>query len=158
MWQLTNGHAFIQMIYSRDDELLDCEYLSEPKFVRQFVTKYYHEVYEAEKARNLSTTSSSHYQPESVHHNIKFRHYMKNEEESTIDLTDTDGDAFGMRNLTYHRLWTEADVPKDLLAIMDYDVLKQQCDERHRQMQRIVNDLGSHNEDTRQNATDHLNR
>lgn len=146
------------MIYSLDDELLDCEYLSERQFVRQFVTKFYDEVYQAEKARNLSTISTSYYQPESVHHNRKFRHYVKNEEVPVIDFTDTDGDAFGMRNLTYHRLWTEDDVPKDLQTIMDYDVLKEQCDERHRQMQRIVNDLDSHSEDTRQNATDHLNR
>lgn len=146
------------MIYSRDDELLDCEYLSERQFVRQFVTKFYHEVYQAEKARNHSIISTSYYQPESVHTNRKFRHYVKNEEVAVIDSTDANDDAFGMRNLTYHRLWTEADVPKDLLAIMDYDVLKQQCDERHRQMQLIVNDLDSHSEDTRQNATNHLNR
>lgn len=146
------------MIYSRDDDLLDCEYLSNAQFVRQFVIKFYDEVYQAEKARNLSTISTSYYQPESVHHTRKFRHYVKNEEDPAIDLKNGNGDAFGMRNLTYHRLWTEADVPKDLLAMMDYDVLKQQCDDRHRQMQRIVNDLDSHHEDTRQNATDHLNR
>lgn len=159
LWQLSNGHSFIQMIYSRDDDLLDCEYLSERQFVRQFVTKFYDEVYQAEKARNLSTISTSYYQPESVHHNRKFRHFVKNEEAPTIDFADAgDADAFGMRNLTYHQLWTKADVPHDLQALMDYDVLKQQCDERHRQMQRIVRNLDSHSEATRQNATEHLNR
>lgn len=146
------------MIYSRDDELLDCEYLSERQFVRQFVTKFYDEVYQAEKARNLSTISTSYYQPESVHHNRKFRHFMKNEEAPVIDFADTTTDVFGMRNLTYHRLWNEDEIPEDLQTIMDYDVLKRQCDERHHQMQHIVNDLDSPDEDTRQNATDHLHR
>lgn len=146
------------MIYSRDEQLLDCEYLSERKFVRQFVRKFHDEVYQAEKIRNMTTSSTSYYQPESLHHNRKFRHYVQNEEVPSIDITDMDGDAFGMRNLTYHRLWSASDVPNDLQSIMDYEQLKQQCDERHRQMQRIVNDLDSHSDDVRQNATDHLNR
>lgn len=139
---------------------MDCEYLTENSFVHQFETKFYDEIQRAEKLRNLSTISTSYYQPESIQSNHKFRHYLRNKE-STISAAAIDNDnddVFGMRNLTYHRLWSKSDIPDDLQPMMSYKQLKIQCDKRHKQMQRIVSDLSSDNQNEKKNATDHLNR
>lgn len=149
------------MIYSReDDSLADCEYLTERKFVRQFVTKFHDEVSQAERARNLTAGSTSYYEPESKHYAQKFRHLLK----SDVEPEESEGseysgpDAFGMRNITFRRLFSESDIPLDLQDITDVDVLKQQCDDRHSQMERLLTDLNSDDQSERQNATDHLTR
>ncbi|KAG4070106.1 hypothetical protein HA402_013349 [Bradysia odoriphaga] len=151
LWQLSNGMAFIQMIYSRDDELIDCEYVRERSFVKGFLNKFYDEV-ETARSRNFSTPQ--HYDIRksmmSGDHGIPFDFQEKSDE--------SDDDAFGMRNLEYKQLRQNADVPDDMLPLMNYKNLKLQCDERHRQMKRIVYDLNSDHEESRRNATDHLER
>lgn len=161
LWQLTNGHSFIQIIYSRDDDsLADCEYLTEPKFVRKFITKFHDEVYQAETVRNMSTKLKSYYEPESKHLARKFRHYLNNHNNDDVHMENENSgtDAFGMRNITYHRIFTESDIPIDLLNIINVDELKHQCDERHNQMQKILSDLNSDDHTERRNATNHLSR
>lgn len=74
-----------------------------------------------------------------------------------LDETEND-DAFGLRNLTFHHIWDEADIPDDLKPLMDYSSLKTQCDQRHEQLKRIVNNLSSTSETERNNATEHLSR
>ncbi|XP_037032405.1 uncharacterized protein LOC119071570 isoform X2 [Bradysia coprophila] len=150
LWQLSNGMAFIQMIYSRDDELIDCEYVRERSFVKGFLNKFYDEV-ETARSRNFSSPQ---------HYDIK-QSMMSGDHGLPFDFQEadeSDNDAFGMRNLEYKQLRQNADVPDDMLPLMNYKNLKLQCDERHRQMKRIVYDLNSDHEESRRNATDQLER
>lgn len=149
LWQLSNGLAFIQMIYSRDDELIDCEYVREKSFVNGFLNKFYDEI-ELARSRNFSSPQNNHHK-QSMTGDREYNFYDKPEE------SDTD-DAFGMRNLEYKQLRHNTDVPDDMLPLMNYKNLKLQCDERHRQMKRIVYDLSSDHEESRRNATEHLER
>lgn len=152
LWQLSNGMAFIQMIYSREDELIDCEYVRERSFVKGFLNKFYNEV-ETARSRNFSSPQNYDFkQSLAGDHGIPFDFLGKSDE------SGDDVDAFGMRNLDYKQLRNSADVPDDMLPLMNYKNLKLQCDERHRQMKRIVYDLNSDHEESRRNATDHLER
>lgn len=143
------------MIYSRDDELIDCEYVRERSFVRGFLNKFYSEV-ESARSRNFSSSTPENYDfnksPSTDRHGILPFDFQEKSDESDAD------DAFGMRNLEYKQLRQNADVPDDMLPLMNYKNLKLQCDERHRQMKRIVYDLNSDHEESRRNATDHLER
>lgn len=148
------------MIYSRDDELIDCEYVREKSFVKGFLNKFYNEV-ETARSRNFSSPLNNHFK-KSMTSDREFRQFTKNgeipynfyekPEESEFD------DAFGMRNLEYKQLRHSTDVPDDMFPLLNYNNLKLQCDERHRQMKRIVYDLNSDHVERRRNATDHLER
>ena len=152
--------AFIQMIYSREDELIDCEYVHEKSFVNGFLDKFYKEV-DIARSRNFSSPLNDHFQ-KSMISDREFRQFNENgeipydfyekPEENDIE------DAFGMRNLKYKELRHNSDVPDDILPLMNYKNLRIQCDERHRQMKQIVQDLDSHHEERRRNATEHLER
>ncbi len=148
------------MIYSRDDELIYCEYVREKSFIRGFLNKFYHEI-ETARSRNFSSPINDHFK-KSMTSDREFRQFNENGEISNDfyerpEESDFD-DAFGMRNLEYKQIRHNADVPDDMLPLMDYKNLKLQCDERHRQMKRIVYDLNSEHEESRRNATDHLER
>lgn len=156
LWQLTNGRAFIQVIYSRDDELIDCEYLTRKSFVNEFTQTFYNEIYRAGKLRNnpLLTNISmvaSHQEQKQQHSDEPSSDYSYFDENENQDV-------FGLRNLSYHQLWSESDIPDDLRPLMNYDLLKKQCDNRHEQLKHIVDGLGSNDVTERTNATEHLNR
>lgn len=156
MWQLTNGRAFIQIIYSRDDEVIDCEYLTKRSFVNEFTQTFYKEIHRAGKLRNnpLLTNVSliASYQQQNQHLG----------ESSSTDYSFADenegDDVFGSRNLSYHQLWSESDIPVDLRPLMNYESLKKQCDLRHEQLKHIVDGLESNDAYERSNATEHLSR
>lgn len=181
LWQLTNGVAFIQMIYSKDDELIDCEYVRQKSFVRDFLSKFHGEIAVA-RARNFTAPA-----PRRRHHH---RHHADEDVALTDALQDfralTLGseaqeevadngmrrlydsaeqaddeaaeDAFGMRTLQYRQLHGASDVPDDMVPLLRYGQLKRQCDERHQQMKRIVHDMASGEADRREAATEHLER
>lgn len=146
LWQLTNGISFIQIIYSRDDDVIDCEYLSDSDTSHQFIEKFYQEIHEMDKINNFGF-----YGP-------KFRHNFENSMSKFILDANSDDKLFDVRNITYQRLFSETDIPNDLLPMLSFTELKQQCDERHRHMMRVANDMSSENELVRENATQHLNR
>lgn len=148
------------MIYSRDDDLIDCEYVSEKSFVNGFLDKFYNEV-ELARSRNFSSPLNDHFK-KSMTSNREFRQFNENgvvpydfyEEPEESEVAD----AFGMRNLKYKELKDDMDVPDDILPLMNYKNLKMQCDAQHRQMKRIVDDLNGDHEESRRNATEHLER
>lgn len=158
LWQLSNGMAFIQMIYSKDDELIDCEYVRKKDFVRGFLSKFYDE-FDSARARNFTTP------PTAIGHK-NHRRTMSSSEDidselqySYADANDrTSRDAFGMRTLEYRQLRNDADLPDDMRPLMNYNGLKVQCDNRHRQMKRIVHEMNSEHPESRKNATKHLER
>lgn len=149
--------AFIQMIYSKDDELIDCEYVRKKDFVRGFLSKFYGEV-DSARARNFTTpppamglrnhriTSSS----ENIDSELQYSYADADDQSSR--------DAFGMRTLEYRQLHDDADLPDDMRPLMNYNGLKVQCDNRHRQMKRIVHEMNSEHPESRKNATKHLER
>lgn len=156
------------MIYSKDDELLDCEYVRQKEFVRGFLKTFYDEV-EVARARNFTAPSAHH---KTRHHllddtlndfemfsdpanSLKVAHMERDDEEDSDGLT---GDAFGMRSLEYKEVRREGDLPAELIPLLDYNRLKAECDVRHKQMKQIVHDMSSEHEERREAATDTLNR
>lgn len=147
------------MIYSRDDELIDCEYVREKSFVKGFLNKFYNEV-ETARSRNFSSPLNNHFK-KSMTSDHEFQQFTENGQ-IPYDFyerpEESDDDAFGMRNLEYKQLQRNTDVPDDMFPLLNYKNLQFQCDERHRQMKSIVYDLSSDHEESRRNATDHLER
>lgn len=139
------------MIYANDDELIDCEYVRRKGFVRGFLTKFFDEIATA-RARNFTAPPTL--------NDADQRYYSAAAVAPEYDdgLTTTSADAFGMRTLEYRRLDGKADVPEELKPLMRYGDLKRQCDERHRQMKRIVHDMASGETDRVEAATEKLER
>lgn len=158
MWQLSNGIAFIQMIYAQGEELIDCEYVRQKSFISDFLKQFYDEVNQA-KARNFTTPADS-WKNTKPMHQVTDRDFRRFNEENIIpeDYYEPAEDAFGMRNLTYHQIRQDTDLPDDIKPLMNYKHLKAQCDERHRQMQKIVHHMNDENEEKRVAASDHLDR
>lgn len=155
------------MIYSADDELIDCEYQRQKPLVRDFLTKFHSEVATA-RARNF-TAPPAHRQR---HHprrtpsaelsqTLRDFHAITGVEVPDTTPADADvsaDDAFGMRTLQYVRLSGKHDIPADLRPLMQYGALKQQCDQRHAQLKRIVHDMQSDELERREAATESLQR
>lgn len=137
------------MIYSLDNELLDCEYLKGRNFAEQFVEKFYNEIDQAERLHKFTAFAFS---------LPKLRHHPHRDATKIDWAMDSDDEMFGMRNISYQPLATMHDVPEDLAVILNYEQLKVQCDDHHHQMMRIVNDSESDDHTSRLNASDHLNR
>lgn len=136
------------MIYSKEDELIDCEYVRKKEFVNGFLNQFFNEISTA-RARNFTTPTNYH----------KLVHQSMSGDGEMMEMSDAAAmDAFGMRNLEYKQIRDENDVPADILPLMNYNNLKRQCDNRHRQMKRIVHDMNSEHPENRKNATEHLNR
>lgn len=154
------------MIYSKDDELLDCEYVRQKGFVRGFLKTFYDEV-DVARARNFSSPSPQHQKrhPHLMANTLNdfealsspahaLQYDQIDDEYDTHDVAD----AFGMRALKYTVVRGASDLPDELMPLLDYHSLKAQCDVRHKQMQHIVHDLSSEHEERREAATDSLNR
>lgn len=149
LWQLSYDDTFIQMIYSLDNDLLDCEYLKGRNFAEEFVQKFYDEI---ERAKHLHKFSVSIFTLPKIRHRI-------HRNVSKVDIAmNSDDEIFGMKNISYRPLNTMNDVPDDLAVILNYENLKTQCDNNHRQMMQIIDDSQSKDQIKQINATNHLNR
>lgn len=149
LWQLSYDDSFIQMIYSLDNDLLDCEYLRGRNFAEEFVQKFYDEIERAEHLHKFSTFALT---------LPKHRHRI-HRRLSKVDITmNSDDEIFDMEDISYQPLNTMNDVPDDLAVILSYENLKTQCDKNHRQMMQIIDDSQSKNQTKKINATKHLNR
>lgn len=154
------------MIYSADDELIDCEYQRQKPLVREFLTKFHSEVATA-RARNF-TAPPAHQQrhhlwrtpSDELSETLRDFHTITGVEvpDTTPADSDVTDDAFGMRTLQYVRLSGKHDIPADLRPLMQYGALKKQCDQRHTQLKRIVHDMQSDESERREAATESLQR
>lgn len=145
LWQLSNGHQFIQMIYSSIDfDLIDCEYVGNHEFVDSFLKKFYNEIETADRLRNFSSLITPSYK-------------LYRSQNDLTGLFESDN-GFGMRNLSYAHLQTDEDVPNELVPLLNYDHLKEQCDSKHQQMLRVIKDLKSSRKTDQDNASEHLSR
>lgn len=167
---MSNGLAFIQMIYSKDDELLDCEYVRQKGFVRGFLKTFYDEV-DVARARNFTAPPAQHKRRhhllddtlndfEAFSNPARSLQYaqMEVDEDDDEERSEVTSDAFGMRSLEYKEVRREEDLPAELIPLLDYSSLKAQCDVRHKQMKQIVHDMSSEQDDRREAATETLNR
>lgn len=166
LWQLSDGRSFIQMIYTSDGQLMDCEYLRQKKLIADFLNRFYAEI-EVARARNFTSPLSvprSHHSLVSDH---DFREYLDNGvatpemedlQYSVQEFQEGQQDAFGLRNLTFIRLESDGDVPEDLHEQLNYRRLKHQCDQRHAQMRDLAHGLESSDPQEKQSAGESLQR
>lgn len=156
------------MIYTSDDELIDCEYIRQKKLVQDFHDKFYTEV-DTARARNFTTPLIVPQHSKPLISNHDFREFIENgvvtsEMEELRDNLEGfssnayAGEVFGMRNLTYTKLNDLKDVPSELRKWLSYHQLKEQCDNRHRQMKKIVHKLHSEDPAEKKAAKEHLER
>lgn len=171
LWQLSDGRSFIQMIYTSDGQLMDCEYLRQKKLIADFLNRFYAEI-EVARARNFTSPLSVPLNHHSLVSDHDFREYLDNGV-ATSEMEDLqfsvqefqDGqssawqkDAFGLRNLTFVRLESDGDVPEDLREQLNYRRLKHQCDQRHSQMRDLAHGLQSNDPQEQQTAGESLQR
>lgn len=166
LWQLSDGRSFIQMIYTSDGQLMDCEYLRQKKLVADFLNRFYAEI-EVARARNFTSPLSVPRNHHSLVSDHDFREYLDNGV-ATPEMEDLQysvqesaawpQDAFGLRNLTYIRLESDGDVPEDLREQLNYRRLKHQCDQRHLQMRDLAHGLQSSDPQEQQTAGETLQR
>lgn len=172
LWQLSDGKAFIQVIFTSEHQLIDCEYVRQREIVKHFLTKFYRDIAQA-KARNF--TSYSNYIPH--HHKIhlsdhEFRQFIDtgvlaseiDDIQNNLDEFDTSSkfedevDEFGLRNVAYKKLESENDLPEDIRRWMDVRSLRVMCNKRHREMKKLAAAMSGDNESERNDAEEHLNR
>ncbi|XP_021708995.1 uncharacterized protein LOC5571127 isoform X2 [Aedes aegypti] len=172
LWQLSDGKSFIQMIYTSDGQLMDCEYIRQKKLVFSFLNRFYDEIDQA-RSRNFTsplTVPKKHHSLVSDH---DFREFIDNgivtsemedlqysvQEFANGQSSAADApDAFGLRNLTYIQLTSEDELPKDLHKQLNYRRLKHQCDQRHAQMRNLAHGLQSSDPQEQQTAGETLQR
>lgn len=162
------------MIYSADDDLIDCEYQRQKPLVREFLTKFHREIAEArarnftvpppvtphrQRHRNAASASAE------LSETLRDFHAITGVEVPATDTTparttvDDDGaQSFDMRSMQYVRLSGKHDIPANLRPLMQYAELKKQCDQRHTQLKRIVHEMQSSDTDRREAATENLKR
>lgn len=171
LWQLSDGKSFIQMIYTSDGQLMDCEYIRQKKMVHTFLHRFHEEIEQA-RARNFTSPLTVSKNRHSLVSDHDFREFLDNGV-VTSEMEDlqynvqefadgqsfaADGDAFGLRNLTYIRITSEDQIPKDLHKQLDYRRLKHQCDQRHVQMRDLAHGLQSSDPQEQQTAGETLQR
>lgn len=137
------------MIYSLDNDLLDCEYLKDRDFAEEFVQKFYDEIERAEHLHNFSAF---------VFTLPKLRHRIHRNVQK-VDMTmNNDDELFSMKNISYQPLNTINDIPDDLAVILSYENLKTQCDNNHRQMLQNIDGSQSKDQTIQINASNQMNR
>lgn len=152
LWQMSYRDIFLQMIYTRDGELMDCDFLAGLKYNEEFVENVYEEI---QRMKNLNKLTGLN---EEMYHLPKFRHHSRHNIPE-IDMTmDSDNEIIGATNHTYQPLFNRNDIPKDLLRLMHFDNMKIECDAYHQNVMRHVSDLSSKSNEAVKNATEHLNR
>lgn len=167
LWQLTDGKAFYQAIFNGDHQLLDCEYVRQREIVRHFINKFNLEIDQA-RSRNRS---SPYIQPKHKVHlsDHQFRKYVEtgylSEETDDFDKSfgismpfDEEVYSAGLRNLSYHRINNENDLPNDLKQWMNVKDLRVQCNRRHQQLKEMALKIQSNVESERLEGEEQLSR
>ncbi|XP_063701983.1 uncharacterized protein LOC134832017 isoform X2 [Culicoides brevitarsis] len=171
LWQLSDGKAFLQVIFTSEHQLIDCEYVRQRDLVKHFLQKFYQEVSQS-KAHNFSTSYLNniphrHHHPHLSDH--EFRQFIDNgvlaselEDFASNGLTDEkfedEAREYGLRNAVYKKLNDENDLPEELRRWMDVRALRVMCNKRHRQMKQLAAAINGDNESERTEAEEHLNR
>ncbi|XP_049883374.1 uncharacterized protein LOC126378908 isoform X3 [Pectinophora gossypiella] len=112
--QLTDGRHLVQIIYSPNGEIQDCEYIAQGKTTRNFLKSLRKELKLAldEQASKLTQIESNNKDDEKF-----YRH-------------------FG--NVTFRILKNGAKLPSDVASWLDYDKLKMECLQRHEELKYMM--------------------
>jgi hypothetical protein len=131
--QVTDGTHFIQLIYGADNEIRDCEFLRQKKIVRHFLDTFRKDI---ERAK-VSINSENDY--------------------SEIE-DETDEDIYSFNNVTLQILDNGVPLPADISEWLDFEYLKQQCRENHRQMKKLLRHKEHGTSEQKRHANNHLER
>ncbi|XP_045782209.1 uncharacterized protein LOC123878878 isoform X2 [Maniola jurtina] len=108
--QLTDGRHLVQVIYTPNGVLQDCEYLSEPKSARNFIKTL-------RKELKLALDEESYRLLEKTPRNYEEERYYRH---------------FG--NVTFRILKNGEKLPPDVASWFNYDRLKTECFEKHEEL------------------------
>ncbi|XP_050079740.1 uncharacterized protein LOC126567566 [Anopheles maculipalpis] len=178
LWQMVSNKNLIQIIYTSDGQMMDCEYVRQRTFIHQFRSRFNSEFFQA-WARNFTSpfngvpgaTAGTH--RHSLVSDHDFEQYIEHdivtpemvelqykmfEFPAGVPATHQTIDAFGMRNLTYIPLHAREDIPSDLLELLNFHELKQRCNVRHMQLKQIAQGLQSADPEHQRIANEKLQR
>lgn len=145
--------TFVQMIHANNGEILDCDFLTGWNFNEEFVQKFYDEIQKMRKTHRHLFESEGNIQMPTLRHHLHRRRMPE------IDRTmDSDSELSGAMNITYHRLYSKADIPDELREMMNFAAVKDECDIHHQKVMQMADDLSSDSDEIVQNATNNLNR
>jgi hypothetical protein len=130
--QVTDGTHFIQLIYGADNDIKDCEFLSQKKIVRDFLDTFRKDVERAKVSSNSD-----------------------NDYSATEDKTE---DTYSFRNVTFQILDNGVPLSSDVSKWLDFEDLKQRCRENHREMKRLLRHKKHGTEEQKRDASNHLER
>jgi hypothetical protein len=131
--QVSDGTHFIQLIYGTNNELRDCEFLRQKKIVRDFLDSFRKDIERA-------TISSS---SENIYSEVE---------------DETEEDVYSFRNVTFQILDNGSPLPSDISEWLDFENLKQQCRENHREMKKLLRHKQHGTEEQQRHANNHLER
>lgn len=112
--QLTDGRHFVQVIYSQNGVVQDCEYVTRPKSARDFLKTL---------RRELKTALDEE----------RFR--IQHED---TDYSDDEKFLRHYRNVSFSLLMKNEALPREVANWLDYDQLKLQCLRRHEELRHIL--------------------
>ncbi|XP_012546103.1 uncharacterized protein LOC101744895 isoform X2 [Bombyx mori] len=112
--QLTDGRHFVQVIYSQNGVVQDCEYVTRPKSARDFLKTL---------RRELKTALDEE----------RFR--IQHED---TDYSDDEKFLRHYRNVSFSLLMKNEALPREVANWLDYDQLKLQCLRRHEELRNIL--------------------
>ncbi|CAB3232190.1 unnamed protein product [Arctia plantaginis] len=114
--QLTDGRHLIQVIYSQNGDLQDCEYITQERTARSFLKTLRKELKSAldEKIYSLNNKNSENIEEKFYRHfgNVSFRILRKNDS-----------------------------LPPDISSWLQYDKLKMECLRRHEEMKYMIENI-----------------
>lgn len=175
--QLTDGYNFIQLIYTIDDVIQDCEFIRQKKIIEKFLNTFRRDVErakifyqidnEVQNEENAPVENERKRQERSVDENdyIEDEYDEDNmDDEGTIErysINEEDideDDSYEFRNVTFQILQDDDDLPGELAEWMDFPMLKAECKRTHRLLKRLVHDSQHGNEETKKLAQEHFER
>uniref|UniRef100_A0A6M2DV29 Phospholipase A2 n=1 Tax=Xenopsylla cheopis TaxID=163159 RepID=A0A6M2DV29_XENCH len=161
--QITDGKHFIQMIHSRGQGLMDCDYSRRRKTIDAFLESFKRD------ARRTYSVSHTYNHTNHDHHNYNYtrtnqQHKDMSEEDDSPDdelgkerkqerariesyiengvLTPEDLDfnwnqrRVGVHNATFILVKMHKQVPQDMRSWLDFAKMRRQCQRKHRQLKR----------------------
>ncbi|KAK6626217.1 hypothetical protein RUM43_006524 [Polyplax serrata] len=163
--QLTDGVHFIQLIYTFDNRVQDCEYLRQKTVIDKFLSTFRSDVNRAKITKQIDEENviDEEEQPEEEEEEDDDSDEYLDGDESSIERYSPDlenEEHFGseFRNVTFQIIHPGDDLPADLAEWMNYTHLKKKCRENHRILKKLAHDSRHGDERRRKRADERLAR
>ncbi|KAK7862398.1 hypothetical protein R5R35_004172 [Gryllus longicercus] len=129
--QLTDGVHFIQLIYSADEALRDCEFVRQRPVVRDFLRAFREDVARAHAAEAGAAAAGA----------------------------EAGAEELALRNVTFRALGAERSaLPDDVARWLDYPLLRARCQRSHRELRRLAHRQRHGSADEKRHAQEHIER